>query len=221
MWDGDGKEDYNSRPVGSQHAIFHCLLRCLIPQPSQEFLLPSPIMHGASANVQWIPLLSSWSPDCPGLLHSPSCPACPFLAQQHTRHSMPLPEPPSLLPAQLLRGGSLEFPVRGQENVEENRTPQSQKPALEKEQRNHYCHPLIQVTGTIILWHKYLPDSALLICHKQRFGRFKADVGGILKGSRRWRQPEVMSGLLLSCGILTYISQTRYSDPSPAPETQS
>lgn len=80
---------------------------------------------------------------------------------------------------------------------------------------------LIQVTGTIILWHKYLPDSALLICHKQRFGRFKADVGGILKGSRRWRQPEVMSGLLLSRGILTHISQTRHSDPSPAPETQS
>lgn len=45
---------------------------------------------------------------------------------------MHLSEPPSLLPAQLLRGGSLAFPVGVQENVEENRTPQSQKPALEK-----------------------------------------------------------------------------------------
>lgn len=182
--------------------------------------MPNPILHRASANVQWIPLLSSWSPDCPGLLHSPSCPSCSFLAEQHTRHSMHLSEPPSLLPAQLLRGGSLAFPVGVQENVEENRTPQSQKPALEKEQWNHYCHPPIQVTRTIRLWHKYLPDCALLICHKQRFGRFKADVGGILKGSRRWGQPEVIS-ILLSCGILTHISQTRHSDPSPTPETQS
>lgn len=52
-------------------------------------------------------------------------------------------------------------------------------------------HPKIQVTGTAMVWHRCLPDCATSIDWEQRFGRFKAAVERILKGSRRGGQAEV------------------------------
>ena len=35
------------------------------------------------------------------------------------------------------------------------------------------------------VWHRYLLDCTLSICQEQRFGRFKTDVEGLVKRSRR------------------------------------
>lgn len=42
-----------------------------------------------------------------------------------------------------------------------------------------------------MVWHRCLPDCAASIDQEQRFGRFKAAVERILKGSRRGGQAEV------------------------------
>lgn len=44
-----------------------------------------------------------------------------------------------------------------------------------------------------MVWHRYLIDCTLSICQEQHFGRFKADVEGTVKRSRREGQPEVIS----------------------------